>query len=89
MMNSNGRRRFSLFSWGFDFVIADIIDETQKIEASLWKTVSPKLSCTVDPRPVSYVCAHGKCSSQHVGDTILNVITTNKPKRRGHPLHAI
>lgn len=89
MMNSNGRRRFSLFSWGFDVVIADIIDETKKNEASLWKTVTRKLSCTVDPRHVCYVCAHSKCSSQHVWDAILNVITTNKPKRRGHALHAI
>lgn len=39
-MKSNGRRRFSIFSWGLDFVIADIFDETKKCESSLLKTVT-------------------------------------------------
>lgn len=40
VMKRNGRRRFSLFSWGLDFVVADIFGETKICESSLWKTVT-------------------------------------------------
>ena len=40
VMKRNGRRRFSLFSWGLDFVVADIFGETKICESSLGKTVT-------------------------------------------------
>lgn len=40
VMKRNGRRRFSLFSWGLDFVVADIFGETKICESDLWKTVT-------------------------------------------------
>lgn len=40
LMKSNGRRRFSLFSWGLNFVIVDILSDVQDCESHLSKTVT-------------------------------------------------
>lgn len=40
IMKSNGRRRFSIFFWGLDFIIADILGEVQNCESPLSKTVT-------------------------------------------------
>lgn len=40
IMKSNGRRRFSIFSWGLDFVIADISGKAGNCGSSLWNTVT-------------------------------------------------
>lgn len=40
VMRGNGRRRFSIFSWGLDFVIEDIWKETTDGGVDLWKRVT-------------------------------------------------
>lgn len=40
LMKSNGRRRFSIFSWGLDFVIADILGEVHNCESPFPKTIT-------------------------------------------------
>lgn len=40
VIKRNGRRRFSLFSWGLNFVIADISRVSKDCESNLWKTVT-------------------------------------------------
>lgn len=40
IMKQNGRRRFSIFSWGLDFVIADIWKDGSNTGLGNWKTVT-------------------------------------------------
>lgn len=40
VMRNSGRRRFSLFTWGLDFVIADILGKIRNCESDLWNRVT-------------------------------------------------
>lgn len=47
VMKSNGRRRFSIFSWGLDFVVTDIWKPEAESKTCPCRGTAWKLSCTV------------------------------------------